>query len=324
MRRPLGTRIPHESGCAALASGVQAMMAPIRALLPLVLFAALGLGACSPGGGDRGTTDAPPPAAARPPAERSHAVRGTTVWAVGDAYPTPGGRRLAARVRGERPRLLLYLGDVYETGTPSDFRERYEPLYGTLARRTLPTPGNHEWPRRATGYRPYWRAKLGRPQPDWQRRRIAGWEILQLNSEAPHAPGSAQVRWLRRAVDGPGTCRIAIWHRPRWSTGWHGDQADVAPLWRALRGRARLVLSGHDHDLQRFADRDGLRQYVVGAGGRPNVPLPRRSAARARFTSRSGAGGLRLRLRRGAATIEIVSAGGRVLDRSAVRCEPLR
>ncbi len=97
----------------------------------------------------------------------------------------------------------------------------------------------------------------------------------------------------------------------------------MAPLWNPLRGHARLVLSGHDHDLQRFADRDGLRQIVSGGGGRPNIPIPHPSRATLRFVNRTTPGGARLRLTRGHATIAIVAASGRVLDRSAVTCRPV-
>jgi hypothetical protein len=257
------------------------------------------------------------------PGSRPATPAAATVWAVGDADTTPLGRSLARAVRGARPDLLLYLGDVYESGTAEEFRRRYDPLYGSLASRTLPTPGNHEWPQRDAGYRPYWRAAHGRSTPDWQKRRIGGWEILSLNSEAPHGPGSAQLGWLRRATSGPGTCRIAIFHRPRFSTGWHGDQRDLAPLWTALRNRARLVLSGHDHDMQRFADADGLRQLVAGAGGRPNVPLAVRSQGKLRFAERLRPGALRLRLFPGRASIDFVASSGRVLDRSTASCRPL-
>ena len=257
-------------------------------------------------------------------AQSAAAKRGTTIWAVGDAENSARARVLAALVRRERPDRLLYLGDVYETGTAREFKQGYDSLYGSLAHRTIPTPGNHEWGNRAVGYRPYWRAELGRPMPDWHRHTLpSGWQVLSLNSEAPHGTGSPQARWLAQAVRRPGTCRIAIWHRPRWSSGWHGDQADMAALWNGLRGHARLVLSGHDHDLQRFADRDGFRQIVSGGGGRPNIPLPRGSRATVRFVNRTTPGGARLVLTRGRATIDMVAANGRVLDRSVVTCRPV-
>ena len=247
-----------------------------------------------------------------------------TVWAVGDAYPNTGGRRLASLVRRARPDLFLYLGDVYETGTAEEFRTRYDVLYGSLAKRTLPTIGNHEYAHRATGYGPYWARKRGKPMPRWMKRRIAGWEILMLNTEVPYGAGSEQARWLRRATRRPGTCRIALTHKPRFSTGGHGDQRALQPLWGQLRGRVRLLLSGHDHDLQRFADRDGIRQIISGAGGRANFPLPRESALTLRFAHRWPPGGVRLLLSPGRARIDFVDATGRLLDRSRVTCRRLR
>ena len=261
-------------------------------------------------------------AATGEPAATSRAQ--ATVWAIGDAYPSQAGRELAALVRRARPDLFLYLGDVYETGTAAEFVTGYDALYGDLATRTLATIGNHEYGNRATGYQPYWTRKLGKPMPDWTKRRIAGWEILMLNSEAPHADGSAQVRWLRRAVRKRGTCRIAITHRPRFSASSHGDQQDMEPLWGALRGRVRLLLSGHDHDLQRFADKYGTRQLVSGGGGRPGRTAVTTSAAPIRFFHDASVGALRLRLSPGRAQIDFVDARGRLLDRSHARCERLR
>ncbi|CAB4861341.1 unannotated protein [freshwater metagenome] len=248
----------------------------------------------------------------------------TTVWAVGDADLTPSGKALSTWLRARNPTRLLYLGDVYESGSGAEFARRFDPLYGAIARRVIPTPGNHEWANHATGYDPYWLTHQGRAPGPWFARHIGSWEILSLNSEAPHAAGSSQLAWLRRATRAPGTCRIVLWHRPRWSTGWHGDQPDLAPLWNAVKGHARIVLSGHDHDLQRFADRDGLRQYVSGAGGRFNIPVTHGSGATLRFADRSNRGALRLRLSRGRAELAFIATGGRVLDRSVTTCTPLR
>jgi hypothetical protein len=243
------------------------------------------------------------------------------VWAVGDAaVPLPAARRLAAAIRRARPDRFLYLGDVYEYGTAADFRAGYGPLYGSLAGITEPTPGNHEWANRVSGYYPYWRAKKGRSQPPWSKVSIAGWELLNLNSEAAHGLGSRQLRWLGRALATGGDCRIAFWHRPRFSAGLvHGDAPDMAPLWKALRGRAKAVLSGHEHDLQRLRPRGGLTQYVAGAGGRSRYSLddgdPQLAWGR---DDREGA--LRIVLEPGSATFEFRDVAGRVLDRSSTTC----
>ena len=57
----------------------------------------------------------------------------------------------------------------------------------------------------------------------------------------------------------------------------HGNQQGVQPLWAiAYAGGADVVLSGHEHDYERFAPQDaagnldqafGVREFVVGTGG---------------------------------------------------------
>ena len=181
------------------------------------------------------------------------------VWAVGDAAtPNDGARRASPRTSAARgPDRFLYLGDVYEDGHARGVpRSNYDPLYGALAEITDPTPGNHEWANRRSGYYPYWRAKKGQRQPPWSSTRIAGWEICSASTRRPPTGRArASSRWLRRRSlePRPGDCRIAFLHRPRYSAGaYDGAGRDIAPLWNALRGRARAVLSGHDHNMQRL------------------------------------------------------------------------
>jgi hypothetical protein len=241
------------------------------------------------------------------------------VWAVGDgADDTPEAGAVSARLTRVRVDRLLYLGDVYERGTAEEFAGVYAPTYGRLARVTAPVSGNHEAANEATGYDPYWRAVHGRTPPDWYAFRAGGWTLLALDSEAAHGPGSAQLRWLRRQVRKPGTCRIAFWHRPRFSAGRHGDQPDMAPVWNALRGRARIVLAGHDHDMQRFRPIDGITSFVSGAGGRHLYLV--RPDRRLAFADDTSFGALRLILRPGAADHAFIAADGRKLDHGRVRC----
>ena len=243
------------------------------------------------------------------------------VWATGDgADGSRAARSMASRIAADRPDRFLYLGDVYPNGTAADFSRNYATTYGRLARITEPTPGNHEWGNRNSGYRPYWRRAKGRAQRDWYSFRLGGWELLNLNSQAPHGTSSAQLRWLRaRLRAAPGTCRLAFFHRPRYvARGIHGDAPDIAPLWNALRGRARLVLGGHEHSLQRLRRRDGLTQLVAGTGGAVHYRLardPRLAWGRAGTT-----GALRIALEPGSARIEFRSSSGRVLDRSRATC----
>lgn len=268
----------------------------------------------------------PPPAAAPVANEafRSGPAGPATVWAVGDGDAGEASAALVDRIVAASPDRLLYLGDVYERGTPGDFQENFAPTWGRLSDRTAPTPGNHDWPRHLTGYDPYWQGLTGAPTPPWYAFELAGWEILSLNSEADHAPGSPQMLWLRGHLGRrEGTCRLAFWHRPLLSAGRHGDQEDVRPFWDALRGRAVLVLNGHEHNVQRFRPRRGITQIAAGAGGRSRYEVDR-DDPRLAFAVDDVEAALRIDLRPGRAEIAVVSAEGAVLDRSTVPCRSPR
>jgi hypothetical protein len=245
-----------------------------------------------------------------------------TVWAVGDgAGEGPYKFRVAGVVARGKPDRFLYLGDVYEEGTASDYKKNYAPAFGRFDRITAPTPGNHEWPAHKEGYGPYWRAVIGAEIPDYYRFKIGGWEILSLNSESDHDEHSAQFRWLRSAVSrGRGTCTLAFWHRPRHSYGEHGDQPDVEPFWKALRGRATLVVNGHEHNMQRWPPRGGITELVAGAGGRGIYRMTPKEKASLPFANDTNFGALRLRLAPGRAEFRFVAANGGTLDSGKVRC----
>jgi hypothetical protein len=192
-------------------------------------------------------------------------------------------------------------------------------VYGRLATRTAPTPGNHEWPNHLQGYDRYWRTVTDQLTPPWYAFRLGDWQLISLNSEAPHGASSAQLRWLRRRLRTPGSCRLAFWHRPRYSAGSHGDQTDTQPFWDALRGHAVVVLGGHDHDLQRMRPRNGITQLVAGAGGHSHYDVDR-TDPRLSFADDTHDGAVRLRLRARRADIAFLDAAGRTLDRSSVPC----
>src|SRR3954447_24815596 len=254
------------------------------------------------------------------PQAASSAGPGVRVWAGGDGgNGTREAKRVAARIAKDHPRRVLYLGDVYETGTAADFRNRFATVYGALARRMEPTPGNHDWPQHAGGYDPFWRKVKGRRLPHRYAFSLAGWRFLSLNSETPG--DRAQLAFARREVARvKGTCLIAFWHKPRINAGAHRDEAPaVDPLWRVVKGRAALVISGHDHNLQRFRPIGGTRQYVVGAGGRERYNVDERDD-RLAWSDDKVDGALKMRLAPGVARLSFVAADGDVLDRTTVRC----
>jgi hypothetical protein len=265
-------------------------------------------------------------------ARSSHSVIGklggkrtATVWAVGDgADGGPPAVKIAKRIARDKPDLFLYLGDVYENGTALEYKKLYKPVYRHLDRITAPTPGNHEWPNHAVGYDPYWRKVFGKPLAPWYRFKVAGWEILSLNSEAPHELGSPQIQWLGTSLAGKkGTCRLAFWHRARFAGGMEGGHEDVATFWNTLRGKATVVLNGHDHNMQRFNPIEGLTEFVVGSGGHGLhtivTPDPNRG-----FQNDTAYGALRLELRSGRASFKFISASGKKLNSGRVQCTSVK
>jgi len=93
----------------------------------------------------------------------------------------------------------------------------------------------------------------------------------------------------------------------------------MAPIWNALRRRASIVLSGHEHHMQRLRPIDGITTLISGAGGRSSYSADRNDP-RLVFAETRRDGALRLELRRGQASYAFVAATGKPLDSGVVRC----
>lgn len=184
---------------------------------------------------------------------------------------------------------VFTLGDnAYDLGTLREFRQCYDPGWGRQLDRTKPVPGNHDYlTADAAGYFGYFGAAAGDPSTGWYAYDAGAWRVYVLNSNCDLVGGcdrgSPQERWLRDDLTAnPRECVLAMWHHPLFSSGLHGDNAIVRPLWRTLEGAgAELILNGHDHDYERFAPQtatgaadheQGIIEMVVGTGGRSHYP----------------------------------------------------
>lgn len=184
-----------------------------------------------------------------------------------------------AELLEERPGLILLAGDIaYPDGRAVDFSECYDPAYGPLKKRSLPAPGNHEYrDKDANAYFQYFGEQAGQAGKGWYSVNFAGWHIIALNSNVPIDESSPQLKWLQNDLaKRPSGCLLAFWHHPRFSSGEHGNNSLMDPAWQSLvQAGADLVLTGHDHDYERFAPMNafaeevelGTRQIVVGTGG---------------------------------------------------------
>jgi hypothetical protein len=276
------------------------------------------------GSGDGGGGPKPTPSRASheegwmPSIEKPRAL----VWAVGDAANgSAASEKVSSMIRSTHLDLLLYLGDVYESGTAQEYDRNYRPIYGGLGPITAPTVGNHEWPNVAIGYVPYWTAVRGSPPPFRYAFAVSGWQLISLNSNLPTDP--AQEQWLGQEIASTpryGTCRIAFMHHPRYSAGLHGDLTGLQGIFDELQGHASIALAGHDHDMQRLHPIDGITPYVDGSGGNELYPV-NRGDPRLAFFDDNHHGALRIRLRPGRAALAFVDQDGNILDRSTVTCD---
>ena len=212
---------------------------------------------------------------------RARSAADPVVVAAGDIAEVGGHQGLTSdRVLELDPDAVLPLGDnQYPNGELDDYRRFYHPTWGRFKAMTRPSPGNHEYETAgAAGYFGYF-GRAARPKGrSYYSFDLGGWHLIALNSSIDHRPGSAQERWLRAdLVATSKRCILAYWHYPRFSSGAHqGDWGSVGSFWNDLYdARADVVLSAHEHGYERFAgqtpwakaDRQGMRQFVVGTGG---------------------------------------------------------
>ena len=188
---------------------------------------------------------------------------------------------LTAQLLDAIPGTVFTLGDnVYPDGTYTQYTNCYDPTWGRHKAHTQPIPGNHEYNTSgAAGYFQYFNNI-----PAYYAYNLGSWRIYALNSEIDVSASSPQVAWLQSDLAAnPSQCVLAYWHKPRWSSGaTHGSNAAYQAVWQILyEAGAELVITGHEHNYERFAEMSasgavvsqGLREFVVGTGGRSHYPF---------------------------------------------------
>jgi len=233
--------------------------------------------------------------------------------------------------------FVFTAGDnAYPSGSPQQFDECYAPSWGRFLDRTiLPSPGNHDWEDQGlAGYRGYFGSRAEPDGTSWYSMDLGSWHVVVLDSECQRVggcnAGSPQGRWLHDDLAASrAACTLAIWHKPRWSSGEHGDVADVGPFWEQLYAAdADVVINGHDHDYERFAPQDpsghedrsrGIREFVVGTGGAElrDMATP---AANSELTIARTAGVIKLTLKADSYEWTFMPTTGGVTDGGAQGC----
>jgi acid phosphatase type 7 len=232
------------------------------------------------------------------------------IAAAGDIACPPPGTRTANRCHQAATADLLAgatavlpLGDEqYNCGQLSAFNQVYDPSWGRFKGTSNPVVGDNEYAGKdcstpgASGYYTYFGSRASPQQPTckinckgYYSYDVGSWHMVALNSECTQ-PGvggcsatSPQVQWLNADLAAHrNTCTLAYFHRPYFSDNG-GTVAKVRKLFTALyNGGADVLLVGHDHIYERFQpqnpsggreDLTGIRQFIVGTGGRSSSTL---------------------------------------------------
>jgi len=263
------------------------------------------------------------------------------VAAVGDGVDGRGGiLEVADMIAAWNANLLLYLGDVYERGSPAEFVNYWGGQSGPMGRFTAitnPTPGNHEYQLdpEASGYFDFWDNV-----PHSYAVTAGGWRIISIDTNRQYrgrGPTSRQYGWLRDELRANADrCTLVFAHHPRFTAGEHMAEGDaIASLWSLMVAEgADLYLSGHEHNYQRWEPLDGsgapsatgLTQIIAGTGGMSRYPVtddPR--LVRSFDGVESALGAVRIVLAPTEARLEYratdpVDPRGRLLDAATIPC----
>src|SRR5258708_4321222 len=199
------------------------------------------------------------------------------------------GAQATAKLLDKMPGTVMAVGDLaYPSGSKENFTCYVKP-WGRAKSRPRPAPGNHEF--RSAGASPYFDyfgAAAGDPKAGYYSYDLGTWHIIVLNSECKDVggceAGSTQEKWMRADLAAhPAACTLAYWHGPLFSSGSaHGNDLTVKPLFQALyEANADVVVTGHDHDYERFPPQTpdgaadparGIREFSVGTGGKNHPP----------------------------------------------------
>lgn len=238
---------------------------------------------------------------------------------------------------------VFVLGDnAYPVGSMKNFTDCFGPSWGDpnkrIMKKIFPAPGNHEHQTdRGSPYYRYFGARAGDPSKGYYAYDVGEWRVIALNSPIAVDPlfkesdRKGQEEWLRNELKTSNKkCTLAYWHHPRFSSGFHGNNSDVAKLWTILQeGNADLILAGHDHHYERFHPqtaigmRDSVRgipSLVVGTGGGELRGIRRTPASNSAQRIQGYFGVLKLTLGAGEYRSAFIDTLGRLWDPSGGKC----
>jgi hypothetical protein len=273
-------------------------------------------------------------------------------------------KSVAGLITAQHVVAVLPLGDLqYECGSSTAFQRSYAQSWGRFDSIAHPALGNHDYghtcglddPR---PYLDYFGGRAGSVGHAYYSYDVGSWHLIALDSECLYrgAPawlnarycgaGSSEEHWLRNdlAQHQGSLCTLAYWHKPRFSSGVHGDNQQMSAIWNDLvASHVDVVLSAHNHDYERFAplgpsphehrrpgidstyqnptlDPPGIREFIVGTGGRSLDRFPRPPLRGEVVRNNTSFGALFLTLRPAGYDWRFLSVGGSFSDSGSAAC----
>jgi hypothetical protein len=187
-------------------------------------------------------------------------------YGVGGSPETTTGTAMKRFEARHPANWLVTLGDNDYLKSPARFRANWQSAFGWARRAGLRVGGvlgNHDYEVARGGYE---LKTLGMPGR-YYTRHLGDVQLFFLDSNAITA---RQTSWLEQQLSqSTATWKIVLFHHPPYTCGGHSGNTDVVRYWVPLFERygVQLVLSGHDHNYQRFAAPSGVAYVVDGGGG---------------------------------------------------------
>jgi hypothetical protein len=244
---------------------------------------------------------------------------------------------------------VLPLGDnQYECGELSAFMTVYDPTWGQVKSISHPVAGDNDYTSSicstpgASGYFTYFLGAASPQEPGctntckgYYSYDLGSWHLVALNSECSQTgvggcgSTSPQGKWLKADLAAhPSQCTLAYWHRPYWSDKG-GTVSKTSYLVKTLYAAgAEVLLVGHQHIYERFApmnpstsavDANGLRQFIVGTGGKSSSTLATTPPANAEARNKGTYGVLKLMLHAGSYDWQFVPEAGKTFTDSGTQ-----
>jgi len=179
--------------------------------------------------------------------------------------------RIAGLIAEGQPDLVLHGGDVVDSNLYRNWdRELFVPEWSRLISRVpfYLAPGNHE------GWNSQARAFIQAPDSASGRQDYYSFDygpvhFLVLNTELDLGPGSAQYRFAASDLEtSEQAWKIVVAHKPAWSSGHHGSNAQMRRLSDEVcePNGVSLVIAGHNHFYQHcFVN--GIHHLTMGSAG---------------------------------------------------------